>query len=66
MRIVYKANKDSKLVASEKQTIIDKGINKITEFSDEHLLTSTRKTKLRNTKEDLLALNFGKLLNKSN
>ena len=66
VRVVYKANQDSKLVASEKQTLIDKGINKITEFSDEHLLTSTRKTKLRNTKEDLLALNFGKLLNKSN
>lgn len=66
VRVVYKANKDSKLVASEKQTILDKGLNKITEFSDEHLLTSTRKTKLRNTKEDLLALNFGKLINKSN
>jgi hypothetical protein len=66
VRVVYKANQDSKLVASEKRTIIGKGINKITEFSDEHLLTSARKTKLRNTKEDLLALNFGKLLNKSN
>lgn len=64
--IVYKANQDSKLVVSGKQTILDKGINKITEFSDEHLLTTDRKTKLRNTKEDLLALNFGKLLNKSN
>jgi len=64
--IVYKGNQDSKLVVSGKQTILDKGINKITEFSDEHLLTTDRKTKLRNTKEDLLALNFGKLLNKSN
>jgi len=63
--IVYKGNQDSKLVVSGKQTILDKGINKITEFSDEHLLTTERKTKLRNTKEDLLALNFGKLLNKS-
>jgi len=66
VRIVYKANQDSELVASERKTIIDRGINKITEFSDEHLLTNNRKTKLRNTKDDLLALNFGKLLNKSN
>lgn len=66
VRIVYKANKDSELVVSGKKTIIDKGINKFTDFSDEHLLTASRKTKLRNTKDDLLALNFGKLLNKSN
>jgi len=66
IRIVYKANKDSELVTPGKSTIIDRGINKITDFSAEHLLTTDRKTKLRNTKEDLLALNFGKLLNKSN
>ena len=66
IKIIYKANQNSKLVASSKQTILDKSINKITEFSDEHLLTAERKTKLRNTKDDLLALNFGKLLNKSN
>lgn len=65
VRIVYKANQDSELVASGKRPIINKGINKITEFSDEHLLTAERKTKLRNTKEDLLALNFSKILNKS-
>ena len=66
VKIIYKADKNSELVASGKKTLIDKGINKITKFSDEHLLTADRKTKLRNTKEDLLALNFGKLLNKSN
>lgn len=66
VQIVYKANKGSALVASSKSTIIDKGLNKITEFSNEHLLTADRKTRLRNTKNDLLALNFGKLLNKSN
>ncbi|MCK5372136.1 MAG: hypothetical protein KAQ62_26425 [Cyclobacteriaceae bacterium] len=66
VKIIYKADKNSELVASDKKTLIDKGINKITKFSDEHLLTADRKTKLRNTKEDLLALNFGKLLNKSN
>jgi len=66
VKIIYKANQDSELVASGKQTLINKGINKITNFTDEHLLTAERKTKLRNTKEDLLALNFGKLLNKSN
>ncbi|MCK5705252.1 MAG: hypothetical protein KAI29_29075, partial [Cyclobacteriaceae bacterium] len=66
VKIIYKADKNSELVASGKNTLIDKGINKITKFSDEHLLTADRKTKLRNTKEDLLALNFGKLLNKSN
>ena len=64
--IIYKADNNSELVTSDKKTLIDKGINKITKFSDEHLLTADRKTKLRNTKEDLLALNFGKLLNKSN
>lgn len=64
--IIYKADKNSKLVASGKKTFMDKGIQKITKFSDEHLLTADRKTKLRNTKENLLALNFGKLLNKSN
>lgn len=66
VQIVYKADRGSALVASSKNTIIDKGLNKITEFSDEHLLTADRKTRLRNTKNDLLALNFGKLLNKSN
>ena len=66
VKIIYKANTDSELVASGKRSLINKGLNKITEFSDEHLLTADRKEKLRNTKEDLLALNFGKLLNKSN
>jgi len=66
LKVIYKANEDSKLVASGNKTILNKGINKITEFSDEYILTKDRKTKLRNTKDDLLALNFGKLLNKSN
>lgn len=66
LKVIYKANEDSKLVASDKETILNKGISKITEFSEEHVLTASRKTKLRNTKDDLLALNFGKLLNKSN
>jgi hypothetical protein len=66
LKVIYKANKDSKLVTADKETILNKGINKITEFSEEHVLTADRKTKLRNTKDDLLALNFGKLLNKSN
>jgi len=66
VKIIYKASQNSELVYSGKQTLINKGIDKITEFSGEHLLTTDRKTKLRNTKDDLLALNFGKLLNKSN
>jgi len=66
IKITYKASLNSKLVATDKQSLIDKGISKISEFSGEHLLTNDRKTKLRNTKNDLLALNFGKLLNKSN
>ena len=64
--VIYKAGKESVLVESGRRNILDKGINKISEFSDEYLLTSERKIKLRNTKEDVLALNFGKLINKSN
>jgi uncharacterized protein YbcV (DUF1398 family) len=63
---VYKADANSTLVVSNNRNILDKGINKITKFSDEHIVTDQVKTKLRNTKDDLLALNFGKLLNKSN
>jgi hypothetical protein len=66
VRIVYKADANSDLVASKNRNLLDKGINKITKFSDEHIVTDQVKTKLRNTKDDLLALNFGKLLNKSN
>ena len=66
IRIVYKADENSDLVAGDNKTLIDKGINKITKFSDEHIITDQVKTKLRNTKDDLLALNFGKILNKSN
>jgi hypothetical protein len=66
IKIIYKANADSELVSSADKTLINKGIDKLTKFSNERLLTTDRKTKLRNTKEDLLALNFGKLLNKSN
>jgi hypothetical protein len=66
VRIVYKADANSELVASNSRNLLDKGINKITKFSDEHIVTDQVKTKLRNTKDDLLALNFGKLLNKSN
>jgi uncharacterized protein YbcV (DUF1398 family) len=66
VRIVYKADANSDLVASNNRNLLDKGINKITKFSDEHIVTDQVKTKLRNTKDDLLALNFGKLLNKSN
>lgn len=66
VKIIYKADRNSALISSGKKTFINKGIDKLTKFSNEHLLTEDRKTKLRNTKEDLLALNFGKLLNKSN
>lgn len=66
VKIIYKANENSVLVTSGKKTLINKGIDKLTKFSNEHLLTADRKTKLRNTKDDLLALNIGKLLNKSN
>ncbi len=66
VKIIYKANKNSELISSGKNTLINKGIDKLTKFSNEHLLTADRKTKLRNTKEDLLALNIVKLLNKSN
>lgn len=66
VKIIYKADKNSELVTSGQITLVDKGINELTKFSDEHLLTAKRKTMLRNTKDDLLALNFGKLLNKSN
>ncbi len=66
IRIVYKADENSELVASSNKRLIDKGIKRITEFSDEHIITDQVKTKLRNTKDDLLALNFGRILNKSN
>ena len=66
VKITYKAGKQSELLDSGRKTILEKGMDKITEFSDEHLLTAERKTKLRNTTEDVLALNFGKLINKSN
>ena len=66
VKITYKAGKQSELLNSGRKTILEKGMDKITEFSDEHLLTAERKTKLRNTTEDVLALNFGKLINKSN
>lgn len=66
VRIVYKADANSDLLASKNRNLLDKGINKIAKFSDEHIVTDQVKTKLRNTKDDLLALNFGKLLNKSN
>lgn len=66
VKIIYKASSNSSLVVSDKRKITEKGIDKITKFSNEHLLTTDRKTKLRNTKEDLLAMNFGKLLTKSN
>jgi len=66
IRIVYKADDNSDLVASNSKTLIDKGIKKLTQFSDEHIITDQVKTKLRNTKDELLALNFGKIINKSN
>ncbi len=66
VKIIYKANENSELTSSGKNTLINKGIDKLTKFSNEHLLTADRKTKLRNTTEDLLELNIGKLLNKSN
>jgi hypothetical protein len=66
VRIVYKADANSDLVVSNNRNLLDKGIKKITKFSDEHIVTDQVKTKLRNTKDDLLALNFGKLINKPN
>ena len=65
IKIVYKASKNSALVEDNSKGLIEKGINKITRFSNEHVVTTEVKTKLRNTKDDLLALNIGKLLNKS-
>ncbi|MDZ7608342.1 MAG: hypothetical protein U5K79_22785 [Cyclobacteriaceae bacterium] len=64
--ITYKANKNSRLVASQKANVIQEGIEKITGFAEERVFTDELKTKLRNTTEDVLALNFGKLINKQN
>jgi len=61
IKIIYKVSKNSKLVEAKKGSYVDRGVNKINKFSEKHLLTEDRKTMLRNTKEDLLALNFGKL-----
>lgn len=64
--IIYKASKNSALVDSGKKNILEKGIGEISKFSDEHLLTENRKTQLSQKKDDLMALNFGKLFtNKS-
>ncbi len=64
--ITYKANKNSKLVASQKGNVIQEGIEKIAGFAEERVFTDEIKTKLRNTTDDILALNFGKLINKPN
>lgn len=64
--IIYKANKNSKLVTPQKVGVIQEGIEKITGFAEELVKPEEIKTKLRNTTGDLLALNFGKLINKPN
>ncbi len=64
--ITYKAGKDSKLVSPQKQSLFDEGVQKITGFAEERVLTDELKVKLRNTRDDLLALNFGKLITKQN
>ncbi len=64
--VIYKASQNSELIAKKETGILNKGIKKISRFSDEHIVTEELKTKLRNTTEDLLALNFGKMINRSN
>lgn len=63
--VTYKASQNSELLARKETGVLNKGIKKISRFSDEHIVTDEVKTKLRNTKEDLLALNFGKIINRS-
>lgn len=64
--IIYKASKNSTLVEPGKKNLIEKGIGEITKFSNDHLLTENRKAQLSQTKDDLTALNFGKIFtNKS-
>jgi hypothetical protein len=64
--VIYKANQNSELLAKKETGVLNKGIKKISRFSDEHIVTEEVKTMLRNTKDDLLALNFGKIINRSN
>ena len=64
--VIYKANQYSELLAKKETGVLNKGIRKISRFSDEHIVTEEVKTMLRHTKEDLLALNFGKIINRSN
>lgn len=64
--VTYKASQNSELLAKKETGVLNKGIKKISRFSDEHIITDEVKTKLRNTREDLLALNFGKIINRSN
>ncbi len=64
--IIYKASKNSTLVESGKKNILEKGLGEISKFSNEHLLTDSRKAQFSQTKDDLLALNFGKLFTNSN
>jgi hypothetical protein len=66
VRIIYKADSDSELVRQSKDNLLEKGFHTIAGFSDKHLVTEEVKARIRSTKSDLLALNFGKLLGKGN
>ncbi len=64
--VTYKVSSDSPLLAQTNNKVIDKGMKEIARFSEKHIITDELKSKLRNTKDDLLALNFGRIINKSN
>lgn len=64
--VIYRASADSPLIAQKNNHVFDKGIKEIARFSEKHIITDEVKSKLRNTKDDLLALNFGRIINKPN
>ena len=65
IRIVYKRGRQPEPDRSG-QGIMQRGMEKLTVLTDELKLSEEAREKLRNTKDDVLALNIGRLINRKN
>ena len=65
VKIIYKKTTQESPLASIEDNVVKKSMQKLSGLKDDLKLSEGTKTKIRNTKEDILALNFGRIFNKT-
>ncbi len=65
VKIIYKKSQDESVLAYAQEKIVEKSIKKISDIKDDLKISDETKAKIRNAKDDILTLNFGRIFGKT-